>query len=102
MKYFYFFNFFFLFSVHIASPFFVVYQLKILKLDYFLFSLLLLVGSLVSFLFGKYWGKAVDKYGPKTVLFSGALLVSSVPFIYYFYASNFFVLLLTGILSGLG
>ncbi len=101
MKYFYLFVALFLFVTYIASPFFVVYQLKILNLNYFFFSILLLTPPLIKYKFGKYWGSAIDRYGPKVVLFTGALLGSLVPIIYYF-SPHFFFLVFASIISGFG
>ena len=72
------------FAVNLAAPFFAVYVLKVLQLDfatYAIFNAATLFTQLISM---PYWGKLADKYGNKTVLNVAGFLVPVVPVLWLF------------------
>ncbi len=84
--------------VHIASAFFVVYQLNALKLSYFEFGLVAAMHPLASILTFKYWGKMIDKFGSKKVLLVAGILLTLNPILWLFANVGFliFIELLAG------
>jgi len=86
-------------AVALASPFFVVYELKYLKFTYFQFTILSAAEILASFLLLGLWGRMNDNQGSKMVILITGLLIPFVPLLYLF-NSNFYFLLLVSLLSG--
>lgn len=73
---------FFILSVSIASPFFVVYMLENLGFSYLKWTIITVTGSLSSLFFMPFWGNFVDTHGSiKTLKFTG-LLVSIIPLVW--------------------
>ncbi|HLD39127.1 MAG TPA: MFS transporter [archaeon] len=60
--------FFMNFAVEIAAPFYTVYMLKDLQINYFWFAVLTTLGAVVRIFAYKYWGRFVDKYGSRKIL----------------------------------
>ncbi|MCD6549430.1 MFS transporter [Candidatus Micrarchaeota archaeon] len=87
--------------VTIASPFFIIYELKILKLTYLQYGALILTSALSRYFSSKYWGNMIDKYSSKTVTLAGGIIVASHVFIYVL-LPRFEWLLLASVLSGFG
>jgi len=71
-------------AVYMSSPFFPVYQLSILKFDYFTFTMLALASTVTSFITMIFWGNYVDDIGSKNVLVFCGFLIPVVPFLYVF------------------
>src|SRR3989338_4079757 len=55
-------------AVEIAAPFYTVYMLKDLQINYFWFAVLTTLGAVVRIFAYKYWGRFVDKYGSRKIL----------------------------------
>lgn len=88
-------------AVYISAPFFVVYQLSILKFDYFTFTLLTASSAITSFISMIYWGKYVDRVGSKNVLMACGLLIPLIPILWTLTADPYkliFVEMLSGII----
>jgi len=60
--------FFMNFAVEIAAPFYTVYMLKDLQINYFWFAVLTTLGAVVRIFAYKYWGRFVDKFGSRKIL----------------------------------
>ena len=90
---------FFRIAVSIASPFFVVYELRYLKYTYFQFTILSAAEIVASFLLLGLWGKINDNQGSKIVIIITGLLIPIVPLL-YMTSANFYFLLLVSLLSG--
>lgn len=75
---------FFLSGVSIASPFFSAHLMKNLQWNYRWIVASFLVTSVVSLMSQRFWGKAIDRWGHKPVLYACILGVSTVPLPYAF------------------
>jgi len=88
------------FSVNIAGPFFIVYMLKNLQFSYLQFTIITLVSVVSTFVSMYFLGKLTDKIGNKRVLVVSGLLISLIPLPWIFF-TNFYVLLLVEVFSGI-
>jgi MFS family permease len=68
------------FATMVASPFISVYMLKDLKFDYFSFSIATVASIVAMLITNPYWGKVIDKYGTRPVLFATSSLIILIPF----------------------
>lgn len=71
-------------ATYIASPFFDIYMLTALKMDYTSWSLLCVVSTLSKFFFFNYWGRAIDRFGNRAVLFGTGFLIPAVSLLWVF------------------
>lgn len=53
--------------VEMVSPFYSVYMLRDLGIDYATFSVLIVLGALARILSFRYWGRVSDKYGSRKI-----------------------------------
>lgn len=88
---------FFMFSVSLASPFFIVYMLEDLKFSYLTWTIISVVGSLSSLIFMSFWGNFIDNYGSiKTIRITG-IIISLIPiawiFTYYMNPESLIILI---------
>ncbi len=84
------------FSVNIATPFFIVYQLQNLGIGYGWFAIALVFNALVALASQQYWGRLSDRYGEKKILAVTGILVSVFPLVYMFVYSPATVILAEG------
>ncbi len=87
------------FATYIAAPFFAVYMLKDLKFDYLSFSMVQVAPIFTAIFTQPYWGKVIDKYGTRPVLFATSILIIFVPLLWIF-AKDFVFALLIELYSG--
>lgn len=87
-------------AVYLAAPFFAVYQLSILKFDYFTFTLLAAASAISSFLAMLFWGKYVDRIGSRNVLVFCGFFIPIVPLVWVF-STNPWVLVYVEAFSGI-
>lgn len=87
-------------AAYVSAPFFVVYQLKVLNLDYFLFTILQLASLVSSFLSVRYWTMVVDNRGNRHVLLYSGFLIAFIPLLWITTAA-FPALLLFQLFSGI-
>jgi MFS family permease len=87
-------------AVYVASPFFPIYQLSILKMGYFTFTFLASASAISSFLTMIFWGKYVDRIGSKNVLVVSGFLIPLVP-IFWALTTNLVYLTIIEIFSGI-
>ncbi|MGB9748993.1 MAG: MFS transporter [Candidatus Woesearchaeota archaeon] len=92
--------FFMMIAVSIASPYFSIYMLNVLKLNYFNYIILNATHTLTSYLIMTYWGKYSDIYGNKKVMVMCGFLVPLYPLLWVF-SRNFYYLLAVQIIGGI-
>ncbi|NMB66715.1 MFS transporter [Candidatus Woesearchaeota archaeon] len=73
-----------MFATSVASPFFTVYMLKNLNLNYFYWTLITISSSISTIIFMPIWGKISDKFGNLRVLKVTGALIPFVPFLWFF------------------
>lgn len=90
------------FALGIVGPFFIVYQLDILELNYMMIvalNTLFIVSGIISL---SKWGDVVDRYGAKPVLAISSFIVSLYPLFFLFVTKqNFMLLVPINILAGI-
>ncbi|MFH0835839.1 MAG: MFS transporter [Candidatus Micrarchaeota archaeon] len=89
----------FLVTVHLAAPFFVVYEFRDLGFTYFEFTVLLLAAGIARVVAMRYWGGLSQSFGSKTILFSCTVFASLIPLL-WLTTTNFYVLALFEVFSG--
>ncbi len=91
-----------IFAINFAGPFYGVYMINILELDFSLITLLGTAATLSTVIMMKIWGKINDKLGSKPVIIISTLMLALIPFLWIFASSeNFYIPLLTAhIISG--
>lgn len=88
------------FSVHIASPFFVVYMLRDLGFSYLEFTIMAASSVLMQFLTLNRWGRLSDAFGNRYILVITGLALPLLPVLWLF-STNYVYLLSVQALSGL-
>lgn len=71
------------FGAAIASPFFAVYMLKDLQLDYIVWTLIIITNAVSSIIFMPFWGKFADKYGNLRVMKWLGALIPLAPLLWF-------------------
>jgi len=71
-------------ATYIASPFFDIYMFTVLGMDYMTWSALVLTQTLAKFFFFNYWGRLIDRFGNRAVLFGTGFLVPVVSLLWVF------------------
>jgi MFS family permease len=90
----------FIFSVFIVAPILTYYQLTVLGLGYFQFTMLkvlFLIGSIFSLSF---WGKVTDTYGNRVVFFGTGILASTLIMGWAFF-TDYWILLALEVYGGI-
>ncbi|MCX7910220.1 MAG: MFS transporter, partial [Endomicrobia bacterium] len=87
------------FAVGIASPFFSVYMLKELNMNYYEYTFVTLSSSVTTLLFLPFWGKMADNIGNVKVIKITGLLICFVPILWIF-SKNIFYLILINAIAG--
>jgi len=87
------------FSVNIASPFFAIYMLSVLKFDYFVFTIITVTAAISSFASMRLWGNLIDKYGSRTIFTLNSLLTPIIPLAWIF-TKDWHILAVIEIFSG--
>ncbi|VVC01637.1 Major Facilitator Superfamily protein [uncultured archaeon] len=72
------------FTVQFAAPFFTPYMLSGLGFDVGLLGVMTALSILAKIASFPYWGKAIDRFGNRTVLVATAFLAPLVPFMWLF------------------
>lgn len=90
------------FGVNFAGPFFNVYMLEHLKMDFFIISLFTqFISNISTIIFIRYWGRLADKYGNKPVMAACCTLIIILPFLWLFVTpQNYFIILFINFLGG--
>ena len=87
------------FSVNIASPFFAIYMLSVLKFDYFIFTIITVSAAISSFTSMRWWGTLIDKYGSRTIFTFTSLIIPLIPLAWIF-TKDWHILAVIEIFSG--
>jgi len=88
-------------SVNIAGPFFAVYMLKDLGLNYFWFTAINISAGLFTVIFIPIWGKFADKYGNREMLKLTSIFIPILPILWIFSPSPIYLILVPQLLSGI-
>lgn len=94
---------FWYFSVNIAGPFFNVYMIEELKMNYLIISLFTQVASnIMTIFFIRKWGNLADKYGTKPVMFLCCSSILVMPLIWLFASVHtIWVVLIVNLIGGI-
>ncbi len=87
-------------GTYISSPFFDIYMLTVLKFDYTTWSILVATQTLAKIFFYTYWGKVVDRFGNRAVLFGTGLLIPAIA-LFWVFSPSFWWLFFAQIFSGM-
>ena len=87
------------FAVAISSPFFAVYMLNYLKLDFLTYSIVNASAIISSFLVLSRWGRKIDLKGSRYMLRLSGFLVPWMPILWIFF-KNPFILIIIQFISG--
>jgi len=88
------------FAVNLASPFFIVYMLNVMKVGYEWYGIIVAADILTRIFMQRYWGRLADKFGDRTIMSLCNILIVFYPFLFLF-AANIFQLILINIFSGM-
>jgi MFS family permease len=91
----------FSFACSVSSPFFTVYLLRNLGLNYSLYMIITLAGSVFSLLVLEIWGKIADKYGNYVVMGLTSVLIPTVPLLWILSPSTIYLILVPSLVSGI-
>lgn len=91
------------FGVNFAGPFFNVYMLEYLGMDFFRIALFTQFASnIATVIFIRFWGRIVDKSGSKPVLTLCCSLIIMLPFLWCFATpQNFTAVIIIGFVGGI-
>lgn len=94
---------FWYFSVNIVGPFFNVYMIEELKMNFLIISLFTQVAAnLTTILSIRFWGRLADKYGSKPVMLLCCCILFILPMVWLFVTpQTIWVVLIIGFFSGL-
>jgi MFS family permease len=90
------------FTVNFAAPFFNVYMIENLKMNYFIIALSTqIMANVATIMFVRKFGVLVDKYGNRPVVLLGALGFSIIPVIWMFTSqSNYLMVFVANFFAG--
>lgn len=98
------FNAFFVFSVFLAAPFFIIFYLQTMGFSYFEFSVLIAIAAISNVLTVRHWGFIADVYGSATLIKASSILISITPLLlvamFYVPQHAFLIAVFVEILSG--
>ena len=94
---------FWYFSVNIAGPFFNVFMIEELKMNFLIISLFTQVAAnFTTILFIRFWGRLADKYGSKPVMSLCCCILFALPLVWLFVTpETTWVILIINFLSGI-
>jgi len=87
-----------MFTMNIAGPFFNVYLLRDLKLDYVPYIIIITAGGIFSVLFQPFWGRRADKFGNVIIIKIVTVIMPLVP-ISFIFSSNVYYLIGSQLIS---
>ncbi len=93
---------FFNFAYMFASPFFAVYMLENLHMDYAMYVMFTAISAFSGLVSQKHWGRLLDRFGDRPITFIGIVGAALVPFFYIFInQDNLLLLIPVQMLSGI-
>jgi len=87
------------FSVSIASPYFSVYMLKDLGLNYLTYTIIISAAQISNFIFILIWGRYSDFFGNKKIMTVTGYLIFILPLLWIF-STNIFYLIGVQVFAG--
>ena len=75
------------FAANVASPFIIVFQLKVLNFSYLQYAILIGTTATVTFITIKYWGEHSDDFGNKKMFQITGMLIFIIPLLWVFIRS---------------
>ena len=93
-----------MFAINIAGPFFNLYMIEHLKMNYLVINLCTtVVMGIGTVLFSRKWGALTDRYGNKPVTLVSTAIIAILPLLWLFATpSNYTIVFITNIISGIG
>jgi MFS family permease len=88
------------FFVEMVAPFYSVYMLRDLGINYATFSILIVLGALARIISFRYWGRLSDRYGSRKIFVVCAIVGIFVPF-FWMWVQNPMAAALVMIFDGL-
>ena len=88
------------FATGIAGPFFAIFMLRELHFSYFDFAIATAASTLATLVSQPYWGRVIDRYGTRPVMFATAMLIPFIALLWIL-ADNFLYVVLIQIYSGI-
>ncbi|MCS7258122.1 MAG: MFS transporter, partial [candidate division WOR-3 bacterium] len=86
----------------IASPFYIVFMLNHLKMLYSRVAIYSIIAGIMTLIFGPLWGRAIDRFRSKPVLYINFIAIGFLPFLWIFPKENFlFPVWLDAFLTGI-
>ncbi|MCX7785095.1 MAG: MFS transporter [candidate division WOR-3 bacterium] len=73
----------------IASPFYLVFMLQNLRMQYSTVAIYSIIAGIVTFIFQPLWGKAIDRFQSKPILFINFFSIAFLPLLWIFPTANF-------------
>ncbi|MBN2102385.1 MAG: MFS transporter [Candidatus Aenigmarchaeota archaeon] len=87
------------FGIGIGDPFFEVYMLRDIGLDYIAYTAAIVTGIIFDYIFLRYWGKASSHFGSKNILIVTGTLMCFTP-LFYSMSTSFAHIILTKVYVG--
>jgi MFS family permease len=90
-------------AVHIASPFFAVYMIRDLRIDFGLVMIVTALATISNLLGQRFWGRMSDRYGHYQIMRLTTLVVVLQPFWWLFVSSSgagFYLMYLIHVVGG--
>ncbi|MFP4017449.1 MAG: MFS transporter [Halanaerobiales bacterium] len=89
------------FAVSLVSPFFSVYMIKTLEIPFSIITLFGVISGLTGIIGMRLWGKFIDRYGPKPLLYLCSIGASIIPTLWIFSTpENYTIIWYINIISG--
>lgn len=73
----------------IASPFYLVFMLQNLKMQYSTVAVYSIIAGIMTFVFQPLWGRAIDRFKSKPILFINFFSIAFLPLLWIFPTANF-------------
>jgi MFS family permease len=95
---------FFSFGVNISGPFFNIYMIEELKMNYFMINFSTQVmASIATIICVRKWGVLADRFGNKPITFISSILIIATPLVWVFTSShNIVMVFVANIVAGIG
>ncbi len=90
----------FTFFVQIATPFFAVYALEVLKIGYGWYALGIAATAIAMTFSQPYWGKLSDRFGDKKIILICGILATLVPLFWMLFVKTPFDVILVDLYAG--
>lgn len=89
------------FSGAVFGPFLTIYLLKNLGLNYTIYTIIILAGTVFSLGVMNFWGKFADEYGNYKTMLITSILIPVIPILWVLNDSPVYLILVPSIISGI-